>query len=270
MQLLHQRLDLRRRLELAQVEAREQAGLCAPGGDDTPGGRRAVACGPAERGTARVSLGGRVRGRRGERRDGRSVQVDGERLLARGAVACSLRVQSVDVLAHASAAERVAAAGEHDVLAIFVAQAAVGALEAAGSSTRGASERGAVLELGILDLALRVEDEIRVVDGLAQPREQVEDVGVVVQQGARLDVCAELRLALRVETVIKVILPRVEKVGFYGHDLGRKHHLVRAARLGAPQQDLVEHAALELDKRRAPRAHVAKLFDRVDDVLIEE
>lgn len=47
---------------------------------------------------------------------------------------------------------------------------------------------------------------------LSQSDEEVEDVGVVVEHGARVDVRGELRLALRVERLVEVGLARVECV----------------------------------------------------------
>jgi hypothetical protein len=70
--------------------------------------------------------------------------------------------------------------------------------------------------------ALRVEHHIRMVDGLPQPREQVEHVRVVVEQCARVDVRAELRLRLCVDRRVEVVLPRVEEVGLNRHHLRRR------------------------------------------------
>ena len=49
----------------------------------------------------------------------------------------------------------------------------------------------AVWHLGAVLAMLAVHDQVRVVNGLAEPGEQVEDVGVVVQQRALLDVRVE-------------------------------------------------------------------------------
>lgn len=43
-------------------------------------------------------------------------------------------------------------------------------------------------------LRFAVDDKVRVVDSLTKPDEDVEDVGVVVEYGARLNICVELCL----------------------------------------------------------------------------
>ena len=47
---------------------------------------------------------------------------------------------------------------------------------------------------------------------LAQADEQLKDVRIVVEHGAGLDVLAELRLALRVQRLIEVLLAGVKAV----------------------------------------------------------
>ena len=73
------------------------------------------------------------------------------------------------------------------------------------------------------------------VDRLAEPCEQVEDMRVVVEQRARLDVRAKGRLALRVQPLIEVRLSRVEEVRLNRHDFWRQHHLIRTAGLCSPE-----------------------------------
>ena len=66
------------------------------------------------------------------------------------------------------------------------------------------------------------------------------------------------------------MLVGVEKVRLEGDRLWRQHHLIGAPRLGASQQHLLEHLALQRDEARPAGADVAKLADRVDDVAVEE
>mmetsp|Transcript_12173 Transcript_12173/g.38977 ORF Transcript_12173/g.38977 Transcript_12173/m.38977 type:complete len:270 (+) Transcript_12173:215-1024(+) len=165
----------------------------------------------------------------------------------------------VDVVPDALAAEGVAARARRDrVGGVLVAEVA-----------DGCRRRGRRPAAPLLDGALGVHHEVRVVDRLAEPRQQVEDVRVVVEQGAGLDVGAKLGLRLRVDGLVKVHLRVVEEVGLERDELGRENHLLRAPLLGAPQQALVEHLALERHKRVAAGADVAILADRVDDVAVE-
>eukprot|EP00962_Isochrysis_galbana_P051164 scaffold22513_cov107-Isochrysis_galbana.AAC.4 len=89
-------------------------------------------------------------------------------------------------------------------------------------------------------------------------------------RGARLHVGAELGLGLRVDGLVKVKLAVVQKVGLESDQFGRQHHLVCAAGLGPAQQALVQHRPLQLDEACAANADVAVIFDRVDNVAIEE
>eukprot|EP00965_Chrysotila_dentata_P187043 6171890-Pleurochrysis_carterae.AAC.2 len=168
------------------------------------------------------------------------------------------------VVLNAALAEEVGAARAHGLLGVLEAEAADDARAAAVHGFARVLER--LVALG----ALRVQHKVRVVRRLPQPRQQVEDVRVVVKQRASLHVGAKLRDRLRVDGLVEVLLAVVEEVGFERHQLGREHHLVGAPRLGAPQQRLAQHLTLEQQEAVAPGAHVPELADGVDDVAVEE
>ena len=52
----------------------------------------------------------------------------------------------------------------------------------------------------------------RIFSDLAQPDEQVKDVGIVVDHGAGLDVSSKLGLALGVQGLVEVVLPLIKLV----------------------------------------------------------
>ena len=122
-----------------------------------------------------------------------AAEVDGEGGAAGGAEAGGVGGDRLEVRRHALAAEDVAAPRRHRRLGVLEAEAAD---RAAVAVLRAAGDAGAVG--GGLLAALRVQHEVWVVDRLAEAREEVEDVRVVVEQRLGLDVRVELHLRLRV------------------------------------------------------------------------
>jgi hypothetical protein len=185
--LLVQRLELRRALEEREVDAVEDRRLAHARVREWRVRRR------------RAGAGGVLLGQHG---GGGRVEVDGERPLARRARRCADRV--VEVLGDADAAERVAAGGADAVLERVVADAADAERAAAAAPAAALLRRrerrravgGTVAErrrhgrVGVPAARGTVDDEVRVVDRLAEADEQVEDVRVVVEDRAAVDVPA--------------------------------------------------------------------------------
>ena len=57
-----------------------------------------------------------------------------------------------------------------------------------------------------------MNDKVRVVNGLTQSNKDIEDVRVVVQDRARLQVCIELRLGLGIKRLVEILLALVHRV----------------------------------------------------------
>ena len=76
-----------------------------------------------------------------------------------------------------------------------------------------------------------VHDEVRVVDGLPQPGQQVEDVRIVVQQRALVHIVVEPRARLLVDAVVEVALALVQLILADFDAQRRQQHLRRALRL---------------------------------------
>ncbi|GIX61281.1 coronin [Babesia caballi] len=91
-----------------------------------------------------------------------------------------------------------------------------------------------------------VEDEVGVVHRLPEPGEQVENVGVVVEQG-----------------------PRLHGVPADGDVHGRQLHVVGLFQLGAPEHDLGEDVVLQLLHGHLALVGVAVGEDGLEDPLVE-
>mmetsp|Transcript_7609 Transcript_7609/g.27909 ORF Transcript_7609/g.27909 Transcript_7609/m.27909 type:complete len:217 (-) Transcript_7609:1939-2589(-) len=114
-----------------------------------------------------------------------------------------------------------------------------------------------------------MHDQVRVVHGASERRQQIEDVGVVVQERASFDVRVELDARLHVEALVEVHLLLAQSV-FSDDDLDRRQvQILLPLLLRAPQHDLAEHVVAQRHEGSLPGAHVAVLDDRVRDVLLE-
>lgn len=71
-------------------------------------------------------------------------------------------------------------------------------------------------------------------DRLPEAYEEVEDVGVVVEQRALPDKRAELRLGLRVQRLVEVLLHCIHPLPPHRDQPGRKRELLCALDLGTP------------------------------------
>ena len=136
--LLHERLHLGRGLEAAQVQTRQNA---------PPARRRS-------RRPVGLVLGWRSAG-----------EVDGEGLSAGWASHRLLRRHRCDEVGHAAAAESVAARRKHGLLRVLEAQPTHQAARVPGDRL-GRGRRGGRGLCELVAAALRVEDEVRVVDRL--------------------------------------------------------------------------------------------------------
>mmetsp|Transcript_31520 Transcript_31520/g.84113 ORF Transcript_31520/g.84113 Transcript_31520/m.84113 type:complete len:241 (+) Transcript_31520:762-1484(+) len=112
-------------------------------------------------------------------------------------------------------------------------------------------------------LASPVDDEIRVVHGPPQRSEQIEDVRVVVQDGARRYVGVKVNAGLPVQAFVKILLLLRQLVLADNDREVGELQVCLALVLRSPQHDLVEKVVPESAKCSFPGAHVAKLHDWV-------
>mmetsp|Transcript_78898 Transcript_78898/g.219349 ORF Transcript_78898/g.219349 Transcript_78898/m.219349 type:complete len:227 (+) Transcript_78898:1117-1797(+) len=107
------------------------------------------------------------------------------------------------------------------------------------------------------------------VHGTPQRREEVEDVGVVVQDRATRDVGVEANARLHVQARVKVGL-LLRQLVLSDHDLDGGEVEVRlAAFFRAPQHHLVEDVVAQRRERGLSRTHVAIFDDGVRDLALE-
>mmetsp|Transcript_30913 Transcript_30913/g.104106 ORF Transcript_30913/g.104106 Transcript_30913/m.104106 type:complete len:362 (-) Transcript_30913:245-1330(-) len=114
-----------------------------------------------------------------------------------------------------------------------------------------------------------VHDEIRVVQRLPQPREELEDVGVVVQDGALVHESGKPGLLLFKNAFIKVALLRRQLQQNLAHDQARQLQVRRALLLRPAEHDHVQNVLSEQTQRPRARARVARLLDGLQDALVK-
>mmetsp|Transcript_26567 Transcript_26567/g.82114 ORF Transcript_26567/g.82114 Transcript_26567/m.82114 type:complete len:386 (-) Transcript_26567:1598-2755(-) len=107
------------------------------------------------------------------------------------------------------------------------------------------------------------------VERLPQPRQELEDVGVVVQQRPLLDEGVEARRRLFVQGRVEVALGLGQLDGHDGDLARRQLDVLGALGLRPAQHDAVEHVAAQKHHRLAPVAHVAVAHDGVHHVPVE-
>mmetsp|Transcript_31246 Transcript_31246/g.96734 ORF Transcript_31246/g.96734 Transcript_31246/m.96734 type:complete len:210 (-) Transcript_31246:448-1077(-) len=107
------------------------------------------------------------------------------------------------------------------------------------------------------------------VEALPHPREEFEDVRVVVHRRALVDEGVEARLGFFVQTVVEVLLRGRERE-FADFDLQRRQPQIRRALgLGPPQHDDVQDVRPQRPERARARARVPRELDRLQDFAVE-
>mmetsp|Transcript_30526 Transcript_30526/g.65353 ORF Transcript_30526/g.65353 Transcript_30526/m.65353 type:complete len:299 (-) Transcript_30526:1089-1985(-) len=177
------------------------------------------------------------------------LQVDGHVGVAHRALELPPRGQRLHVLEDARLVEEVPAARRGDIFsADLVANPAGGLLDDLGQR--------------------QAAHEVRVVHRLPQPRQQLEDVRVVVQERPLLHVGVELHLSLLVQTLVKVLLLLAELECEAVDSQLWKLHIFRPSLLGSPQLGLVQHL-LQLDHGQLALPEVPVPRDGVQDGSVE-
>mmetsp|Transcript_87001 Transcript_87001/g.246319 ORF Transcript_87001/g.246319 Transcript_87001/m.246319 type:complete len:247 (+) Transcript_87001:827-1567(+) len=106
-----------------------------------------------------------------------------------------------------------------------------------------------------------VYDQVRVVQGLPKPHDQIEHVRVIMQKRVLLHIRVELCLALHVHRGVEVPFLRAQTV-LPDADLQRRQPDIRLSLLfRSAEQYLVEHISSQLLHGRPPCAHEAESLD---------
>ena len=110
---------------------------------------------------------------------------------------------------------------------------------------------------------------LRVIDGLPHPHQQVKYVSVIVQQRPFLHVAVKLCATLRIKGRIEIFLGGVKLNVLDIDNTRRKDEILGSRGLGPAHQKFVKHVMLQLEHGPLPIQFVTASLDRIQNVLVK-